>query len=486
MTMRCNFRSPQPRASLRFLRCVTALLLVLLAAAAPPSAAATLTVTNLADSGPGSLRQALADAASGDTIEFSVALNGPIVLASPLGVTRNVIIRGRRNIPLDGGDATRVLNVAADVFATLYDVVIQRGFASDGGGIRSEGNLTLVRCLVRDNHASGRGGGLFIASGSYLLQDSDVVDNEAVNEGGGLVDFSTGTAVISGSRISGNLTNGAGGGIRHVSGRLLTITGSTISGNQVATTVLLFGGGVASQNGVLDISYSSISGNKAPLGGGVHVRNVEQPATFNLSNSIVSANTATAEGGGMLLAGAAANIVNSTIAHNFSGASGGGIALISANNVTATVGLTHVSVAFNGAQNIGGGISVISGSLTSKNTLIARNIAANDADLAGVFVSQGYNLVQTRASSAGYVATDLANGTDPQASFATFNGGPTNTVRLAAASPAVNAIPASNCAGITIDQRGYRRPTAACDIGAFEVEGFLPPANVFTHGFEPN
>jgi hypothetical protein len=50
----------------------------------------------------------------------------------------------------------------------------------------------------------------------------------------------------------------------------------------------------------------------------------------------------------------------------------------------------------------------------------------------------------------------------------------------------VNVIPAANCAGITVDQRGYRRPTAACDIGAYEVEGFLPPVNVFTHGFEPN
>ena len=34
--------------------------------------AATITVTNVADSGPGSLRQAIASAATGDTIDFAV------------------------------------------------------------------------------------------------------------------------------------------------------------------------------------------------------------------------------------------------------------------------------------------------------------------------------------------------------------------------------------------------------------------------------
>ena len=41
--------------------------------------AATLTVTNTADSGTGSLRQALADASDGDTIDFDAALNGQTI-----------------------------------------------------------------------------------------------------------------------------------------------------------------------------------------------------------------------------------------------------------------------------------------------------------------------------------------------------------------------------------------------------------------------
>ncbi len=52
-----------------------AVALVLLGPAGP-AAAATLTVTNTNDSGAGSLRQAIADAASGDTIDFAPGVTG--------------------------------------------------------------------------------------------------------------------------------------------------------------------------------------------------------------------------------------------------------------------------------------------------------------------------------------------------------------------------------------------------------------------------
>ena len=58
------------------LRAVTrsvALLAILLAFAPSVTRAASLTVTSTADSGAGSLRQAIADAASGDTITFNLS-----------------------------------------------------------------------------------------------------------------------------------------------------------------------------------------------------------------------------------------------------------------------------------------------------------------------------------------------------------------------------------------------------------------------------
>src|SRR6478672_11528590 len=77
--------------SLPSLACfVVALDLILLSATSP---AATLTVTNNADSGAGSLRDTLAAAAPDDTIVFDAGLSGQtITLGSQLTLTRNVTI----------------------------------------------------------------------------------------------------------------------------------------------------------------------------------------------------------------------------------------------------------------------------------------------------------------------------------------------------------------------------------------------------------
>src|SRR5437016_14194557 len=61
-----------------------------------PQRATTLIVTTTADSGPGSLRQALADAQDGDTIQFDPALNGQTILltTAELVINKNITISG--------------------------------------------------------------------------------------------------------------------------------------------------------------------------------------------------------------------------------------------------------------------------------------------------------------------------------------------------------------------------------------------------------
>ncbi len=50
------------------------------------------------------------------------------------------------------------------------------------------------------------------------------------------------------------------------------------------------------------------------------------------------------------------------------------------------------------------------------------------------------------------------------------NGGPTETVKLLAGSPAIDRVPVSKCkAAQGVDQRGYRRPAGIrCDSGSYE------------------
>src|SRR6266404_1827545 len=70
----------------------------------PAPTAITLTVTTTNDSGPGSLRQAIADAQDGDTIQFDPSLNGrTITLTSgELVINKNITIAG------PGGDLLTV------------------------------------------------------------------------------------------------------------------------------------------------------------------------------------------------------------------------------------------------------------------------------------------------------------------------------------------------------------------------------------------
>ena len=72
---------------------------------------ATLTVTSTGDSGAGSLRQAILDAASGDTIEFAVT--GTIVLTSgELSINKSLTIHGpgSGDLSIRGNNARRVFN----------------------------------------------------------------------------------------------------------------------------------------------------------------------------------------------------------------------------------------------------------------------------------------------------------------------------------------------------------------------------------------
>src|SRR6185295_20174421 len=79
----------------------------------PHGFGATLTVTNLADSGPGTLRDRLAASADGDRIEFHVF--GAIVLSNELTVSKSVVIAGP-GVPflkISGNQATRLFHIAS-------------------------------------------------------------------------------------------------------------------------------------------------------------------------------------------------------------------------------------------------------------------------------------------------------------------------------------------------------------------------------------
>jgi hypothetical protein len=205
-------------------------------------------VVSNADSGAGSLRQAIIDACDGSTITFDVnQVVSPITLTSgELLINKNLTINGpgANLLTISGNNASRVFNIQAAMTAEISGLSITNGnTASDGGGIVNHGTLTLSASGVANSSSPGSGGGI-------------------VNVGGA-------TMTINGSTITGN-TSPVGAGIAN--GGALTIVNSTISANN--------GIGFTNSAGTATITNSTISGN-TNVG-------IEAVASVNIGNSIVA------------------------------------------------------------------------------------------------------------------------------------------------------------------------------------------------------
>jgi uncharacterized repeat protein (TIGR01451 family) len=116
-------------------------------------------ITN-ADSGPGSLRQALADACPGSTISFDMnQVVSPITLTTgELIVDKNVTITGpgANLLTISGNLASRVFNIGSGVTAVISGLTVANGKDSfQGGGIFTDlnGTLTAGRLTLSNNSA---------------------------------------------------------------------------------------------------------------------------------------------------------------------------------------------------------------------------------------------------------------------------------------------------------------------------------------------
>ncbi len=272
----------------------------------------TLTVTNDADSGKGSLRYELGVAHSGDTIRFAPSADGTIKLTSgPLQVPNGVDVQGPGpgKVTVSGDDQFTVFDIGEGVTASISgltitdgraSVVDNYGFVSGGGGIYSLGNLTITNCVVTGNSAPAQdyegGGGIFSSAIPYvhhtLTIDDCTISGNSAYEGGGIE--TGGPLTITDSTVSGN----SGGGILDY-GSNASLTDSVLADNT--------GGGIAI-NGIgitpvptLTVTDSTIEGNSgAVFGGGIGSIN----ANVTVSGSLIADNTSTNyPGGGLALGG---------------------------------------------------------------------------------------------------------------------------------------------------------------------------------------
>lgn len=504
-----------------------ALLLFSLCLLGLPGQAGAITVSNLNDSGAGSLRQAIIDAnnnAGTDVIDFAPGLSGTIALTTSVidlsalpVVTESVQILGPGPavITIDasavGDERVFLLDDGAASVSTyeISGLTITGGNAHDnipatsGGGAiyLAEGDtLALSNCVITLNKSTGaEGGAIRLGPNTNVTIDQcDIHDNESVTTGGGISNFhtnlqETGSLIIQNSSIRNNRALGSVvGGIARLGGTLM-ILNSSVSGNEANTSL----GGIAMNDpgdgaSSLTIENSSISNNKALNGNFAGF--ISGATTNTILNSTISGNEATGgSGGGAVFSFiGTANIVNSTISGNTATNNGGGLNVVNGG----VANLFNVTISENSADSDGtdsgdgGGLVVQSGATVNvSNSIIAGNFDPTSApDCSGTVTSAGYNLVGNNEN-----CDFVENGTDqvgtpgspidPMLAALGDNGGPTQTQALMDGSPAIDMGDPNGCldqngTALTTDQRGEPRPgtgSTRCDVGAYEFQANVPP-----------
>ena len=121
------------------------------------------TVTNLLDSGPGSLRDAIANTAAGGTVDFQPGLTGTITLTSgELAINNDLTITGPGAgvITVSGNESSRVFDLTSSTATvSLSGLLIADGAAQNGAGVYIAGGVvTITNCALDFNQATGTQG----------------------------------------------------------------------------------------------------------------------------------------------------------------------------------------------------------------------------------------------------------------------------------------------------------------------------------------
>lgn len=266
---------------------------------ANPASAATIVVTSGADSGAGTLRDALASAVNGDVITFDPSVSDVELTTARLDITTGVSIVGpgagsltiRRSSAL-GTPSMEVLRITAPSYIVSISGVTVSNGDQRGITIQNANRVNLSQVAVTNN-SNGWGGGLWLDFADLYIDQSTFSGNTAGTGvpcgycNGGAMIINTGHAYISNSTISGNVAQDNGGGIKSTAN--LVLKNTTIVGN---TAIDGFGGGIASyayQSQSLSMINTLIAGNSFASRG--QCDNDPAVALLVNSNNLVEDNT---------------------------------------------------------------------------------------------------------------------------------------------------------------------------------------------------
>jgi hypothetical protein len=273
----------------------------------------TLSVQNCDDAGPGSLRDIVENVAQpGDIVDLSAlpTICGPdsiITLSAEIGIKQDdLTLRGPKpghgSVTLTGNHSSRVLHHTGMGTLRVNQLIVANGFYTSpnpnpsGGCIASSGNVelhhsTVTECVAQTTYNAVRGGGIF-SEGTVTLVESSVSGNQALA----------------------TMTHGwgLGGGVYAA---MLNSTNSTLSGNKAQSGDLCGQGGGAFIKGETSIVSSTIDNNEARCGSAIEVW---WASIVDIRESTISMNVGGWIGAVRINFADSARISNSTIVLNHS------------------------------------------------------------------------------------------------------------------------------------------------------------------------
>lgn len=337
----------------------------------PARPAATLPVLNCNDSGPGSLREVMAGAVSGDVVDMQALTCGTISLTSgtlPYTVDVGLLGPGQNSLTIDGNNNGYVLEGVA---VSIEGLTIVNGSSSSGfGGCLSVfGDLSLTNSKVTGCHAGDGSNDYAYGAGvnvrGNLFMNSSTISNSHASAGkqsfgggayvGGYAYLVDSTISMSSSTASTEKARGGGVFARET----VALLGSGILHNKVVSVDgTAYGGGIASQESVYAFARSSISGNTAhsdtswSYGAGVQVGDDfgDRPGQAVLVETLVSDNLTTSSCTGCFIQGGGVSAFGPIIAY---------YSAVTNNHV--------ISASSSSGTALGGGLASYSGNIEGKS-----------------------------------------------------------------------------------------------------------------------
>ncbi len=236
-----------------------------------PANPTTLVVSNLNDSGPGSLRATVAIYAPGSTVTFAPNLSGQtitlttgqIVLTNSMTIDASTLANG---IAINGNASSRIFQVNGGVSVVMNALALTNGFqgsTSKGGAITNGGTLTLNNCTLAGNSvaAPSGAGGAIQNSGQLTLKGCTLFANNGASAG---AINNNAVCTLQNCTFSGNhATANNGGAIDNAFGATLNILQCTFSGN----TTVAGGGAIDNHTSQINLTNSILAGNSASVAG---------------------------------------------------------------------------------------------------------------------------------------------------------------------------------------------------------------------------